>query len=516
MRPRPAWRIAAGLGSAASAAVVVATTITGVVRAYSPVPYTDAWPAALGFLNRLADGDGRVWFAQFNEHWIVTARALIWLDARVFGGRDLLTTAMLPALAACLVLVLCGRGQAGWRAGIVAALIFSWAQSQNFTQPFQTQFFLVYLFAAMACASYAAHAARGATRPPFVAMAQAGLAAASMANGVFAAPVLVAQGIAMRRPWREIAWLAAAAAGITAVFLSGYVIYPVAGTWTDMPGARLRYLFALLGGPFWTLTGRGRLAVAAGVATVVAAAASAILWWRGGQPARGAALLGMAAFCLVSALSVARGRAAVGFMTAFSPRYALIPLMLWSVLLLLAWGCGTVAVRRGATLAGAVLVLALMPLQWRALRRDPSVHARELGLVAHMAGLDRPELVITVFGPADYARYMREADRAARDRRGFFASVGWSAAALAQPGFEGWARCPVEIETVTRDAQGIVAGGRARGTGMGLVLLLDKNSTLVGMGLSGEKHSGWTGFAREVPERAEILQRGGCRKDVLF
>jgi hypothetical protein len=63
--------------------------IYGMVQHYSPVPYADMLGVFI-FYEALHNGDWSVWWAQHNEHRIVLARILFWLDWRLSDGNGVL------------------------------------------------------------------------------------------------------------------------------------------------------------------------------------------------------------------------------------------------------------------------------------------------------------------------------------------------------------------------------------------------------------------------------------------
>ena len=68
------------------APVCVLLAVIGAVRNYSSVPHWDMWPGYVEFWVRLGEGHWREWWALHNEHRIVLARVLFWIDHAVFGG----------------------------------------------------------------------------------------------------------------------------------------------------------------------------------------------------------------------------------------------------------------------------------------------------------------------------------------------------------------------------------------------------------------------------------------------
>src|SRR5262245_64250723 len=64
----------------------VGLAIIGAIRVYSPVPLSDMWNGSVDFFRRVNDGDMAAWWAAHNEHRIVLARILFWMDLALFSG----------------------------------------------------------------------------------------------------------------------------------------------------------------------------------------------------------------------------------------------------------------------------------------------------------------------------------------------------------------------------------------------------------------------------------------------
>jgi hypothetical protein len=69
------------------AASIVAAAIIGAMRYYSPVPLGDMWNGYLDFFMEVQNGNHAAWWTQHNEHRIVLARLLFWMDLSFFNGR---------------------------------------------------------------------------------------------------------------------------------------------------------------------------------------------------------------------------------------------------------------------------------------------------------------------------------------------------------------------------------------------------------------------------------------------
>ena len=140
-------------------AVIVALAVAGAFQHHSPVPYWDMWNGYLQFYMNATDGMIESWWAQHNEHRIVLARLLFFVDIAWFGGLGYFLIAtqllMIAAAAALWVSILreqvVGAHRVAHRtprvvfACATTAVLFLWMQHENLTWAFQSQFFLVQL-----------------------------------------------------------------------------------------------------------------------------------------------------------------------------------------------------------------------------------------------------------------------------------------------------------------------------------------------------------------------------------
>jgi hypothetical protein len=64
----------------------ISLAVIGGIRNYSPVPHMDMWDGFLGFFIQPSANEFGAWWAQHNEHRIVLARLLFWIDQSLFSG----------------------------------------------------------------------------------------------------------------------------------------------------------------------------------------------------------------------------------------------------------------------------------------------------------------------------------------------------------------------------------------------------------------------------------------------
>jgi hypothetical protein len=367
----------------AAALLFAALMLVGIWRHHSAIPFLDMWDAYLGFYSR-AGAHASAWWEQHNEHRLIVPRLIFWADLRLFGGSMTLLyalNALFPLLIAGCFAFLLGRllAPGATRRALAALLLLlatSWVQSENFTWAFQSQFFLAYLLP-LAAFTLLSHAAASGRRASFWLAWLAGLASAgTMANGVLALPLLLAQALLLRLGRRDAAVLALTTAVALGLYFHGYHIpvhydapeSDVARRWWDV----LRYLLLYLGGPWYFVLQKLALwpAMLAGALWLALAGTATwrVLRQRPPQP-YALALLALLAYLGATALGAARGRIILGVEQALSSRYLTPQLMAWCALLLLAlhlWP--RAATSRSALALYAALPLALLPAQWPAAR----------------------------------------------------------------------------------------------------------------------------------------------------
>lgn len=448
----------------AAALLFAALMAVGIWRHHGAVPFLDMWDAYLGFYTRAGE-HLRAWWEQHNEHRLIVPRLIFWTDLRVFGGNMALLyalNAVFPLLiAACFIFLLnrlAAPGASRWAlAGLLVVLATSWMQSENFTWAFQSQFFLAYLLPLTAF-TLLAHAAATGQRGSFWLAWLAGLASAgTMANGVLALPLLVAQAWLLGLRRRDIAVLALTTVVALGLYFHGYHIpvhydapeSDVARRWWDV----LRYLLLYLGGPWYFVLQKAALwpAMLAGAlwCVLTLAAAWRVLRQRPPQP-YALALLVLMAYLGATALGAARGRIILGVEQALSSRYLTPQWMAWAALLLLSvhlWPRR--AVGRAALTLYAAVPLALLPAQLPAARVPDYYVGLRIPALAVQLGVHDLDLVKQM--SYEGARTFELADQARREQLAVFgqpdmrlALAHWSGAAAPQP--VPAARCQGHIE----------------------------------------------------------------------
>lgn len=551
-------------------AAVVSTglAVQGAVLGYSPVPFWDMWDGYLGFYSRLASEPASLWWSQHNEHRIVVARALFWLDIAAFQGLGvfLLVVNYAAVAAGCWLFLLSLRERwpaaPGWAYAFVAAWLFLWMQHDNLTWGFQGQFTLAFVFPLCAFLLLHVTARRAeASHVPFAAAVAFGvLSVGTLANGVLALPLMTAFALIARMGRRRTVLLALLSAAAAAVYFADYVSPAQHGSLAralkETPLDVLRFLLLYLGAPFAVLFGSGAAAVEVGIAAGAAmiACCVTIAVKLLGNRARDTSSLALLAFMTYfggTAIGTAGGRSIFGLEQALSSRYMTPSLMAWTALFVLL--APTIDRQRDnarTTLAAglAALLWPMMTLQLEAAKpRDDVLLERRLAALALELEVRDARQVANVFPNVDWAMAIAEAPRArnlsifgvspyrdARERlharldapmepgvtcTGFLdvaEQVDSSDGKLADPAYlrvRGWFhvfdRTP-GAEALLVDEQGVV---------LGMVLLGQPRPDVAAAVAAGAGHSGFRGYvdAEARPRGLSVADPvSGCRAAIRW
>jgi hypothetical protein len=409
-------------------ALMIGLAVAGGLRWYTPVPIGDAWNGMLNFRVLQSAGDHSIWWAQFNEHRIVLARLLFWLDFELFGGRMIFLIIVNYLLAAATVLLFAAiahglprppgsvRGAAWIWSGLLAGWLFQWMQFENLTRGFQSQFILAMLLPLAALfalyRSTAANSGRWFAGACVLGLASVG----SMANGVLALPLMLVYALLTRQARGRIGLLALLAAAAMAAYFTGYHAVPGHGSLgqalREQPLGLLHYWLVYLGGPFQKLvegSPHGRsAALVMGIVFVLATLPPALrALRRRDEWALALALLCFIAFVAVSALATAGGRLNFGIDQALSSRYTTPALMAWACLALLHASALERAVAARPRLAACALLLPgalMLQAQAAALRpQDAENFEMDVAALALGLGVRDAEQVRIIYPDIDHA-----------------------------------------------------------------------------------------------------------------
>lgn len=340
------------LTSALFAICIIALAIMGGVRNYSPVPYWDMWNGTLQFYTNINNGEYQAWWAQHNEHRIVLARLLFWLDYRYFGGLSaflIVTNYILVGITSYVfwlfLIEAAGKKHITRREVITALLItswlFLWAQENNFTIGFQSQFILAQLLPLTSFLWLAKSANSGRRRDFVMACTFGVLSAGAMANGVLALPLMFVYSLFIRQGTARSSTLLALSIAVNVMYFYHYHSPPNHGnllaSLMENPIGYFHFVFLYLGSPFYFLLAQGGLGKHVAVFAALFLVTSS-LWLASRQLSysrRSPAIVALLFFIIYiggSAFGTAGGRLNFGLDMALASRYTTPSLMAFAAL----------------------------------------------------------------------------------------------------------------------------------------------------------------------------------------
>lgn len=370
------------------AAFFVASTIIGGVRQFSPVPFFDIWNGAIEFyLNFEQTHDWRLWWAQHNEHRILLARALFWLDLRAFGGTGAFLVCANYTFLGLIVCLFCKILNEAKISSLKYVMPFSiawlvfWIQNENLTWGFQVQFWMAQLFPLLAFYSYFKYLEVKKLKYFAASMLCALLATGSMANGVLVAPLLLLYAGYSRSGWRSYAAIAVLVVIELATYFSNYSAPGHHGSLLSAvrsdPIGLLHYIALYLGSPFVSIFGDTELAKSIGagfgIMFVLISVAMVLLQIKKRTTktdVRGIdkALICYILFMLATAIGTAGGRLVFGVDQSLSSRYTTPVLMGWLALFTVVYSRVLFNFKADWAKYGLLsLLVVMMPVQVKAL-----------------------------------------------------------------------------------------------------------------------------------------------------
>ncbi len=394
---------------------VLTTSMVGVVKNYSPVPFWDMWDGYLGFFTQVEAGVASAWWAQHAEHRLLVGNAFFWLDLKYFNGTTVLlfTLNCVLAFAIASLLALCVKGtldsnDAKTTRDItilsVFSLMLSWTQEGNLTWAFQASFFPSLLLPLLSLFVLSLSIASGRLWIFLTALALGVLSAGTMANGLATLPIMAFTAYALgARKWRIlallIAWVAVAALyfhGYKSPELNGSIVDSLMHSKLDMA----RYLLIYLGGIFnYMFEGGNRLAaeIAGFISLVLFGVAAYQIVFRSQQKRLNYLLLGFAAYLLLSGCATAGGRLKFGLDQALSSRYMTYSLAYWSTLTIMLVSVYKPSFQKRWYLALLTMIvpLLLVPYQMNALKATSDRNYNRLlaGLAMEMGVRDSTQIM---------------------------------------------------------------------------------------------------------------------------
>jgi hypothetical protein len=260
------------LSSAIFSICIIGLAIIGGFRNYSPVPFWDMWNGTLQFYTNINNGDYSDWWAQHNEHRIILARILFWVDYRFFGGLStflIVANYILVGIAAYVFWLFLREIEEGKPVSrrevifgmLLTSWLFLWSQENNLTVGFQSQFILAQLLP-LCSLLWLAKSTKVGSRLDFIIACTFGvLSAGAMANGVLVLPLMFICSVFLRQGIARSSSLLALSAAVIALYFYNYHSPPNHGhlltVLIENPIGFFHFILLYLGSPFYFLLGQG-------------------------------------------------------------------------------------------------------------------------------------------------------------------------------------------------------------------------------------------------------------------
>jgi len=363
----------------------------GIITQHYRVPTYDLWRTGVGILDAVEAGGWGYFTEIHNQHWIVWTKLLLYVDQVMpwQGTEFLILVNFLLLIVLMGITFLIARRfvpdrRGSWvLLGLSVFLGLSLTQNQNLYWAFQSQFFLVYMFALGSFCFFA----RALVLPEkgvyfWLACLLALLSAFSMGNGLTVLPALVVFALLARADWKRVLVLLLLGAALWGIYLSteGAMDAPAREQTPVPPHAYLLYVAGFFGNPFYRAMPMIQPMGAYAIGFIfILLAAGCFLLTLFSEPSRQRmerlGVLFFVGFLLVSAGLAAWSRVPLlGVEQSFSSRYATPVLMGWILLCAL-----YLRVWRGRTPQAAWLLPALaagwfFPYQLSAFADERAVH----------------------------------------------------------------------------------------------------------------------------------------------
>lgn len=409
--------------------IIVTLAIIGGIRSFSDIPFWDMWNGYLGFFSNVMDGGKAPWWHQHNEHRIVLSRILFWLDLKLFNGSQWFLISINYFLIAitCFIFYRLVNQQAKDLESkntknvlflLICSLLFFWAQENNMTWGFQSQFILAQLLPlATFYAFYLSHNSSNSYQSIsffWLSCFFGVLSLGSMANGVLALPLLLVMSFIIRASIFRKVIITALSIILIYLYFSGYNSPASHGSLAQSllnnPLDVAAYIFLYLGGPFYFLSGKGSYVVTgiAGLFLIFSSIAFFVKLITSKQKSPlTTAMLMFLIYIGGTALGTAGGRVIFGIDQALSSRYMTPALMAWSTLIVLYLPYIERKYKENKKLFNIVvslIFLSLLPTQWHALdSQSDKLFEQKVAALALELGVKDQGQIVQVFPSSEWA-----------------------------------------------------------------------------------------------------------------
>jgi hypothetical protein len=542
--------------------IIIALSIIGGIRSFTPVPTWDMWGPFVGIYKLGEPGGLSYLFSLHNEHRIIISRLFFWADMYLFNGNtaSLIALNYLLAAAAAWMLILIARespihkeDNPNFLAFVLLAtsLCFTWMQRENFTWAFQSQFFAAQLIPLIALYLLYKSSQPSASRNRyFWSACIAGiLCAGTMANGVIALALMAAVSFLFGTPrWQRLVLIVLS----TVVSIAYFYNFHTPGnhgslskTLIHQPIDALHYVMLYIGSPAYFITGKSSAATWAGLFILLSSTFFSVQTFR--HRRNDYLIILLLTYLLYiggSALGTAGGRLVFGLEQALSSRYTTPAIMAWAVLALIFVHYFNDRAKFAFKAFALLLMLSLVPQQWTALHnKEADSHQKLVAALAAELQIRDNKQIKTIFPSADYVleaskvpsrlNYAIFGDSRIRDAREEITTQ-------APSNLIGTPQCQGHLDRIEEIAGApdylAVRGwifNPTNATVPTTVRILDKRGVIVGRVLTGlprndvskkisrkARYSGFDGYLTKSSSRGKLTlvsdENGGCHIDGLL
>jgi hypothetical protein len=405
---------------------MVSLSALGGIKSFTSVPYWDMWGPYLDFYIEPNNGFTS-WWMQHNEHRIVLAKVLFWLDIRYFGG---LSYFLIPlnyffvGLAIWIFFKIFNKKSTTANPQyefifkcFLVAWLFSWSQYDNLTWAFQSQFFLAQLLPLCSFYLFSQSVNSPNKLSYFLGAIFFGIISlGSMANGIFAMPLLFLYSIIAWQGWRRSGLLFVLSILCIGAYMYGYHTpvghaSPMSSLFSN-PYDYIRYVLYYLGVPFYYIFKGGRFGEWAAIFSGIFLLLSYLIFTIKAVKNRGYGDINLmiiifGVYILATAFVTGGGRLIFGVNQALTSRYCTPALMMWAGLFIMfSPMLSRFYVKRKNIFLSLIFIasLGLLPMQLRAIKIDGDLKFnREVAALALAMGVRDVDQISKIYPAPDVA-----------------------------------------------------------------------------------------------------------------
>jgi len=325
-------------------------SVIGAINNFSSIPYWDMWDGVFNFYLQATNGNINSWWDQHNEHRILLSRILFWIDIYAFGGLNYFLIIFNYFLVIFSILIFKAFLKNTYRDSVVfsatsvllfiTSLLFLWAQKDNLTWGFQSQFFLAQSIPLCGMFFLAKSTESININFNFVLALFCGvLAYGTMANGVLTLPMYFVYALYLRQSKSKLFFLFLFSCILLFLYFHNYHAVSQHGSLIksliEAPIGLLKFVITYLGNP-WNFIFNSTFGFISGILFLLLVSLKSCKISLGKEKnVYVIALIFFIFYIIASATGTAGGRLIFGIDQANTSRYSTPVLMAWCSLLII-------------------------------------------------------------------------------------------------------------------------------------------------------------------------------------